>query len=541
VSLYDDLPLYGACHTPLTPLRFLDRAKGYFGEQVAVIAGERQWTWREVAQRATRLASALHQRGVRSGDTVSVLAPNGISIFESHFGVPMCGAVLNNLNTRLEPSTLSYILSHCEAKMLLVDIEFGELARKAVTGMARPPLLIDIVDPQGPGGVHVGAVEYEQLLAEGADVLSVGEPASELQPISLNYTSGTTGRPKGVVYDHRNAFLESIGNMLSLAAQGDVTAIWAVPIFHANGWCYLWPMAGIGARNILLRRPTGSLVLQAIADHQGTHVFGAPIIAQLLAEVPSEQRPAFSHAVRMVTAGAPPTPAHFVATEELGVQLDQGYGLTEVWGPAIFRTPDPSWSTLAPIERGRLKTRQGIPNLVLDDVRVVDPVSGEPVPRDGTTLGEVLFRGNVVMRGYLKDPHATAKAFADGYFHSGDLAVVHPDGSIELKDRSKDIIISGGENISSIEIENAICEHLSVVGAAVVGVRDEKWGEVPWAFIEIKPGATLTVEEIISHCRARLAGFKVPKGVTFGPITRTATGKVQKFLLRTSLERKATT
>ena len=534
MSVYDELPLYPACHTPLSPLRFLERARRYFGDRVGVIAGERQWTWRDVGMRATRLASALHRLGVRRGDTVSVLAPNGIAIFEAHFGVPIAGAVLNNINTRLEAATISYILQHCEAKVLFVDSEFADLARKAVSSLENPPILVDIFDPACSANERIGVQEYEELLAVEVEAQLPREPLSELQPISLNYTSGTTGRPKGVVYDHRNAFVESIGNMLSLGVHGEVVTIWAVPIFHANGWCYLWPMAGIGACNVLLRRPTGKSVLQAIAEHRGTHVLGAPIIAQLMAEVPRSERPSLSHPVRMLTAGAPPTPAHFVAMEELGVQLDQGYGLTEVWGPAIFRTPDPAWSGLPPLERGRLKTRQGIPNLVLDDMVVVDPATGAPVPQDGTTLGEVLFRGNIVMRGYLKDPEATAPAFAGEYFHPRALARVHPPGAMELKDRSKDIIISGGENISSIEIENGLCEHPSVASAAVIGVPDRKWGEVPWAFVELKPGATLAFDELLAHCRTVLAGFKVPKGVTFGPIARTATGKVQKFLLRSS-------
>jgi len=538
MSIYDELPVQPANHTPLSPLRFLERAQGYFADRIAVVAGERQLTWREIASRSKRLASALKRHGVERGDTVSVLAPNGLEIFEAHFGVPMCGAVLNNINTRLEAATVAYILEHCEAKVLLVDSEFGALAKAAAAGLANPPLLVDIVDPSAAPGERVGALDYEGLLAQGDESGCQREPLSELQPISLIYTSGTTGRPKGVVYDHRNAFVESVGNMLSWEVQGAVTALWAVPIFHANGWCYLWPFAGIGAKNVMLRRPSGKAVLQAVADHQCTHVLGAPVIAQFMAEVPAAERPKFSHAVKMLTAGAPPMPSHFMELEQMGVQLDQGYGLSEVWGPAIFRTPDPRWASMTSLERARLKTRQGIPNLVLDDVVVVDPATHAPVPRDGATLGEVLFKGNVVMRGYLKDAKATTEALANGYFHSGDLAVCHPDGAIELRDRSKDIIISGGENISSIEVEKAICEHAGIASAAVIGVPDKKWGEVPWAFVEAKPGADLTAEDVLAHARARLSGFKLPKGVTFGPIPRTATGKVQKFVLRKLLEDK---
>lgn len=536
MSIYDDLAVNPACHTPLSPLRFLQRGERYFGDRIGLISGDCQLTWREIASRSRRLASALKRRGIGHGDTVSLLAPNGVGIFEAHFGVPMSGAVLNNINVRLEVPTFAYILEHCEAKVLLVDTEFGALAKAAVTRLANPPLIIDIVDHSGPGGEPVGQTDYESLLAEGDEARCAREPLSELQPLTLNYTSGTTGRPKGVVYDHRNAFVESIGNMLAWGISGDITALWAVPVFHANGWCYIWPLAGIGATNVMMRRPTGKAVLKCIADHRVTHILGAPVIAQFMSEVPRAERPAFSHRVRMLTAGAPPTPAHFMALEEMGVQLDQGYGLSEVWGPAIFRSPDPCWANLTPLERARLKTRQGIPNMVLDDAIVADPATLEPVPRDGMTLGEVLFKGNVVMRGYLKSPEATAEAFAHGYFHSGDLAVWHPDGSMELRDRSKDIIISGGENISSIEIENAICEHASVVGAAVIGVPDQKWGERLWAFVELKEGAALTSEELQAHCRTQLSAFKVPKGVTFGQIPRTATGKAQKFMLRQQFE-----
>lgn len=532
MSIYDDMPLSPASNTPLTPLRFLNRAVRYHGDKIGLVHGDDTWTWREIDERCRRFASSLIARGVSRGDTVSVLAPNGPAIFESHFSIPMTGAVLNNINIRLEPAALAFILNHNEAKFLLVDIEYSALVKAALPGVKSPPTIIDIVDTCAEGGERIGVLDYEALIAEGDPGFSATEPASELQPISLNYTSGTTGNPKGVVYDHRNAYVESLGNMISWNVTGQPRLLWVVPIFHANGWCYLWPMAAVGATNVMLRKPSGKAVFAAIAKHGITDIFGAPIIAHLMAQVPAEERPKLSRRLRMLTAGAPPTSANFQAMEEIGIDVDQGYGLTEVWGPAIFREPAPEWEDLSPAERARLKTRQGIPNLALDDVVVADPATLEPVPRDGQTMGEVLFRGNVIMRGYLKNPKATAEAFAGGYFHSGDLAVWHPDGSIELKDRSKDIIISGGENISSIELENVLSEHPMVIDVAVIGVPDPKWGETPWAFIQLSQHATATSEDIINHCRSRLANFKVPRGVTFGAIPKTVTGKVQKFLLR---------
>jgi len=532
VSIYDDMPVSPVSTTPLTPLRFLNRAARYHGDRVGLVHGDESWTWREIDVRCRRLASALVARGVKRGDTVSVLAPNGPAIFEAQFGVPMTGAVLNNINVRLEPATLAFILNHNEAKVLFVDIEFSSLVSAALPSVQSPPIIIDIVDPQATGGERIGALDYDALLAEGDPTFRPSEPQSELQPISLNYTSGTTGNPKGVVYDHRNAFIESLGNMISWNVRGQPRLLWVVPIFHANGWCYLWPMAAVGTTNVMLRRPSGPSVFEAIVRYGITDVFGAPIIAHLMAQVPASERPKLRHRVRMLTAGAPPTPANFQAMEEIGIDVDQGYGLTEVWGPVIFREPAPDWADLPAAERARLKARQGIPNLVLDDVVVADPVTFEPVPRDGITMGEVMFLGNVIMRGYLKNPKATAEAFDRGYFHSGDLAVWHPDGSIELKDRSKDIIISGGENISSIELESVLSEHPMVIDVAVIGTPDPKWGEVPWAFVQLREDGVMTADDMLSYCRERLAKFKVPRGVTFGPIPKTVTGKVQKFLLR---------
>lgn len=536
MSIYDDMAPSAASTTPLTPLRFLARGARYYGDRIGLISGEVERTWRQIDERCRRFASSLIARGVRRGDTVSVLAPNGAAIFEAHFSVPMTGAVLNNINVRLEPATLAFILNHNEAKVLLVDTEYNALVSEALRDVKKLPIVIDIVDTQADGGQRIGEADYEQLVSEGDPDFVSSEPLSEFQPISLNYTSGTTGNPKGVVYDHRNAFIESLGNMTTWRVAQRPRLLWVVPMFHANGWCYIWPMAAVGAVNVLLRRPNGRSVLNAIARYDITDLFGAPIIAHLIAQVPEGERPALSRRVRMLTAGAPPTPANFQKLEEIGIDVDQGYGLTEVWGPAVFRDPEQDWSALQPIERARLKTRQGMPNLALDEVIVAEADSLRPVPRDGKTLGEVLFRGNVVMRGYLKNQKATDEAFAGGYFHSGDLAVWHADGTIELKDRSKDIIISGGENISSIELENVISEHPMVADVAVVGVPDDQWGETPWAFVELREGAQTTGADIIDHCRRHLAKFKVPKGVSFGAIPKTVTGKVQKFILREKMQ-----
>nr|WP_087574315.1 MULTISPECIES: AMP-binding protein [unclassified Sphingomonas]AJW29586.1 Long-chain-fatty-acid--CoA ligase [Sphingomonas sp. JE1] len=535
MSFYDEMKIDRANHSPLSPIRFLARAAHYFGDRISLIHGDLRWTWKETDTRCRRLASALTRLGIGPGDTVSVMAPNCPAIFEAQFGVPMMGAVINNLNVRIEPHTLAYILNHNQAKVLFVDSEISSTVTDALNAMERPPIIIDIVDPLSPGGDRIGDLTFEDLIDSGDPDYISHQPADELQPLSLNYTSGTTGDPKGVVYDHRNAYIESLGNLVSWGVSGHPHVLWAVPIFHANGWCYLWAMAGLGATNVMVRKPSGPLMLDLIDRHHVTHICGAPIIAQMMAHAPGASERRYDRPIRMLTAGAPPTSVEFIALEDMGIQLDQGYGLTEVWGPAILREPQAEWSELEPEQRARLKMRQGIPNLVLDKMIVAVPGTCDPVPRDGETLGEVLFSGNIVMRGYLRDPIATVKAFEGGYFHSGDLAVWHPDGSIELKDRAKDIIISGGENISSVELENAIAEIPDVLGVAVIGVQDNRWGERPWAFVEIAEGSAHDEKSILEQCRSRLVSFKLPKGVTFGPIPRTPTGKVQKFVLRESL------
>lgn len=538
MSIYDEMKTGQANHTPLSPLRFLSRAARYFGEQTSLIQNDQQWTWRETDMRCRRLASALETMGVGPGDTVSVIAPNCVAIYEAQFGVPMTGAVINNLNVRVEPHTLAYILDHNEAKILFVDLEFSATVRAAIELMARPPVVIDILDPEIPVAERLGALTYEEFLETGDPEYASQQPTDELQPLSLNYTSGTTGDPKGVVYDHRNAYIESMGNLVSWGVTGQPCIIWAVPIFHANGWCYLWAMAGLGATNIMVRKPDGQGILDLIDHHRATHICGAPVIAQMMARTRAAEQTRFTWPVRMLTAGAPPTSFEFIALEKMGIQLDQGYGLTEVWGPAIFREPKSEWDDISPEQRAGLKMRQGIPNMALDEMIVVTPGTCDAVPRDGVTMGEVLFRGNIVMRGYLRDPKATSDAFQGGYFHSGDLAVCYADGSIELKDRAKDIIISGGENISSVELENVIAELPGIIGVAVIGVPDSHWGERPWAFVELGEKSSVTEDAILTHCRTRLASFKIPKGVSFGSIPRNATGKVQKFVLRNVLMEK---
>jgi len=537
MSVFDGMPIGGANNAPLTPIRFLTRAERYFGNRTSVIDGDRLWTWAETGQRCRALASALTDLGVRPGDTVAVMAPNCVAMFEAQFAVPLSGAVINNINVRIEPRTLAYILDHGEAKVLLVDAGLADTVEAALNLSLNRPIIVIIEDDGRPGSVDLSGSAYEALVARGDPAFDAGQPRDELQPLSLNYTSGTTGDPKGVVYDHRNAFVEAVGNLISWGVAGRPVVLWAVPIFHANGWCFLWAMAGLGAANVMVRKPAGDILLALIQRHEVTHVCGAPIIAKMMARAPGAADLRLNPPVRMLTAGAPPDPFEFMALEAMGIQLDQCYGLTEVWGGAIFRQSEAEWAELEPRERAQLKVRQGIPNLVLDDMLVVFPETCDPVPRDGKTLGEVLFRGNVVMRGYLKDARATEMAFRDGYFHSGDLAVWYPDGSIEIKDRAKDIIISGGENISSVELERAIAEIAGVIGVAVIGVPDAQWGERPWAFVERAEGVNLDEEHVLAECRQRLVGFKMPKGVSFQSIPRTPTGKVQKFALRLELEK----
>ncbi|MBX9756210.1 MAG: acyl-CoA synthetase [Pseudomonadaceae bacterium] len=516
----------------LSPLGFLERAASVYPERVALINGEQRQTWGQTYSRCTRLASALSQRGIGVGDTVALLAPNGPALFEAHFGIPMCGAVINALNTRLDAEAIGFILQHGEAKVLLVDKEFAEVALRATSHLPKRPLLIGIDDHSFDGGELIGQLNYEQLLAEGDPDYAWQLPADEWQAIALNYTSGTTGNPKGVVYHHRGAHLNALSNVLCWDMGRNPVYLWTLPMFHCNGWCFPWALAATVGTSVCLRHVRADAIYQALAEHRVNHFCGAPIVLNLLANAPAELKALKTRPVKVLTAGAAPPAAVIEAMEALDFQVTHVYGLTETYGPSVVCEWKPEWDEQAPAQRAKLKSRQGVRATLLDGLMVADPDSLQPVPKDGQTIGEIMMRGNVVMKGYLKNPSATAEAFEGGWFHSGDLAVWHADGYIEIKDRSKDIIISGGENISSIEIEDVLYRHPQILEAAVVAMPSDKWGETPCAFVTPRDGVQLTEEAVILWCQQHLARFKVPGRVVFGPLIKTSTGKVQKFLLR---------
>lgn len=521
-----------ANYTPLSPLSFLRKAAETYPKRISIVHGTQQYRWTDTYERCRRLASALSARGIGKDDVVAIMAPNTPAMYEAHFAVPMTGGVLNTLNIRLDPPALAYCLNHGEAKILLCDSEFSAPIAEALKLLDNPPLVIDICDSQGPGGERIGEIEYEELLDSGNPEFDWQLPADEWDAISLNYTSGTTGNPKGVVYHHRGAYLNALGNILSWGMNGQPRYLWTLPMFHCNGWCFPWTIAAIAGTNICLRNVTSENIYRAIAEDGATHLCGAPIVMQMITNAPEAAKRTFSHTVHMMTAAAPPPAAVLAEMERQGFDVTHVYGLTETYGPAVACAWHDEWNELPLEERARKKARQGVPYQVEEDLQVADPETMQPVPKDGKTIGEVMMRGNIVMRGYLKNPEATEEAFRGGWFHSGDLGVWHPDNYIELKDRSKDIIISGGENISSIEVEDTIYTHPAVQAVAVVAKPDEKWGETPCAFVELKPGASATEDEIINHCRDRLAHFKCPRHVVFGPLPKTATGKIQKFQLR---------
>ena len=532
-----DLVRNPANFAPLTPLGFLQRTAEVYPDRLAIVHGARRHTWAETYARCRRFASALRQRGVGPGDTVSVMAPNTPPMFEAHFAVPMAGAVLNALNVRLDAATIGHILEHGEAKALIVDRAYAQTAQTALAGLKQKILVIDIDDPVAAEigetlGPSLGEIEYEAFLATGDADFVWDPPADEWQAISLNYTSGTTGNPKGVVYHHRGAYLNALGNMQVWEMGPHPVYLWTLPMFHCNGWCFPWAVTALAGTHVCLRRVEAGAIYHAFAEHGVTHLCGAPIVMQTILAAGADERREFSQKVRMMTAAAPPPASILAAMAQMGIEVTHVYGLTEVYGPAVACAWHEEWSTLPPEEQATLKSRQGVKYPVLEDLMVADAQTLEPVPRDGTTLGEVFLRGNIVMKGYLKNPAATREAFAGGWFHTGDLGVWHPDGYIELKDRSKDIIISGGENISSIEIENVLYRHPAVAAVAVVAKPDEKWGETPCAFIELKPDATAEADEIIAFCRDNMARFKVPRHIVFGPLPKTSTGKIQKFALR---------
>ena len=522
-----------ANYAPLSPLSFIERTATVYPQRTAVIHGARRFTWAETYDRSRRLASALAAHGIGRNDTVAAMLSNTPEMLECHFGVPMAGAVLNTLNTRLDAEAIAFMLGHGEARALITDREFSPTVSKALAQAGRDMLLIDVDDPEYSGpGERLGSVEYEAFLAGGDPQFPWQGPADEWDAISLNYTSGTTGNPKGVVYHHRGAYLNATSNIVSWGMPPHAVYLWTLPMFHCNGWCFPWTMAANAGTNVCLRRVEAKAILDAIREHRVTHYCGAPIVHSMLINAPAEWREGIGHKVSALVAAAPPPASMIEGMNKIGFDITHVYGLTETYGPAAVCAKHPEWSELPLEEQVRLNGRQGVRYHLQEGVTVMDPETMQPVPRDGETMGEIMFRGNITMRGYLKNPKATEEAFRGGWYHSGDLAVMQPDGYVKIKDRSKDVIISGGENISSVEVEDVLYRHAAVLAAAVVASPDPKWGEVPCAFIELKEGVQATEEEFIAFCRERMARYKVPKKVVFGPLPKTSTGKIQKFVLR---------
>ena len=535
LSIFEqDLPPTPANHVALSPLTFIERSAAVYPDYPAVVHGQTRRTWAETWARCRRLASALEKRGIQPGQTVAAMLPNVPAMFEAHFGVPLAGCVLNTLNIRLDADAIRYMLAHGEARAILVDPEFAEVIQAAVASLESKPLIIDVADPEFLGETQgIGELEYEALLAEGDPEYAYQLPSDEWQAISLNYTSGTTGKPKGVVYHHRGAYLNAVSNILEWAMPHHPVYLWTLPMFHCNGWCFPWTIAANAGVSVCLRKVDPKRITDLIAEEGVTHFSGAPIVLNGLVNLPAEQKRVFDHPVKVTTAGAAPPASVIAGVEKLGIEVTHVYGLTEVYGPVTVCAWHAAWDELPLESRAKLKSRQGVRYHMLEALCVADPVTLEPVAKDGQTIGEILMRGNNVMKGYLKNAEATEKALEGGWYHTGDLAVWHADGYIEIKDRSKDIIISGGENISTIEVEDAIYSHPAVEEAAVVAKPDEKWGETPCAFVKLKIGyGEVTEADIIAHCRKHLASFKVPKTVVFSELPKTSTGKIQKFVLR---------
>ena len=527
-----DLDRNPANYAPLTPIGFLERSATVYPDRTSLVHGSRRYTWAETWARCRRLASSLAARGIGRGDTVSVMAPNVPAAYEATLAVPMLGAVVNTINTRLDANTVAFILGHGEAKAVVTDRELSPTVGPALAKLDRPPLVIDVDDPGADGGERLGEVEYEAFLAAGDPEFAWQGPPDEWDALALNYTSGTTGNPKGVVYSHRGAYLNALTNAVAWNMAHHPVYLWTLPMFHCNGWCFPWTLAAVAGTGVCLRRVDANSIYAAIAREGVTHFCGAPIVLNFLLNADEADKRPFDRPVEVMTAGAAPPAAVLEGMEANGFRITHVYGLTETYGPSVICSWKPEWDELPAGERAAIKARQGVKYHALDALAVMDPETMTPVPADGETMGEVMLRGNIVMKGYLKNPDATRKAFEGGWFHSGDLGVAHPDGYVQLKDRSKDVIISGGENISSIEVEDTLYRHPAVLEAAVVARPDGHWGETPCAFVTLRPGAAATEREIIDWCREHLAHFKCPKTVLFRELPKTSTGKIQKFKLR---------
>ena len=534
VAAYDELPRTPANFVALSPLRYLERAAYIYPHQDAIIHGKRHISWRETYNRCRQFAHQLQKLGIGKNDTVSVLLPNIPAMIEAHFAVPMIGAVLNTLNTRLDAKTIAFMLEHAETKVLLVDPEFAVLAKEALSLVSHSIYVIDVDDEEYEQcfSTPIGQIEYEDWLAEGDAEFEWHLPNDEWDAISLNYTSGTTGNPKGVVYHHRGAYINAASNIIASGMIPRAKYLWTLPLFHCNGWCFAWTMAANGGTNICLRKVDPELVFKLIAEHKVDYFCGAPIVLSLLINTPKDKQAHFDHRVEVMVAGAAPPAAIIEGMRHLGINVTHVYGLTETYGPSALCASQAGWSELSIQEQAQLHSRQGVPYPLQDGMKVIDPESMQPVPHDGQTMGEIMFRGNIVMKGYLKNPKATEEAFAGGWFHTGDLAVCQPDGYAKIMDRSKDLIISGGENISSLEIEEVLYRHPAVLTAAVVAKPDPYWQEVPCAFIELKTGHELSAEQLIEYCKQHLARYKLPKDIVMTEIPKTSTGKLQKFILR---------
>ena len=533
-----DLDKNAANYAALSPLTFIERAASVYPEQCAVVYNDTRRSWLETYRRCQRLAAALQRHGVSEDDTVALMLPNVPAMYEAHFAIPMAGAVIHALNIRLDASAIAFQLKHGGARVLLTDPEFSAAVRAALEQLDDPPLVIDVFDPAVEDGELIGEIEYEDFLATSNPEFSWALPNDEWQAVALGYTSGTTGNPKGVVTHHRGAFLNAVSNILAWNMNAHPIYLWTLPMFHCNGWCFPWTIAALNGTSICLRSVSDVSIFDAIKRNGVTHMCGAPIVLNLIANADEELKQGIENQVSVMTAGSAPPPTVLEAMARLNFNVTHTYGLTEVYGPAVVCSWHEDWDQLPMREQAELKARQGVRYTMLEQLIVVDPETLEPVPMDGQTIGEVMFRGNVVMKGYLKNPTATAQAFAGGYFHSGDLAVCHPDGYIEIKDRSKDVIISGGENISSIEVEAILYRHPKVFEAAVTAMPDQKWGETPCAFVDLRPDAEgVTEEEIINFCRDSMAHFQAPRRVIFGPLPKTSTGKIRKFELRERAKR----